>query len=164
MAAKDSNLAYDIPAYQPKERPNRPRNARKEKPSIQMSRNTQTKPVTAQRILFIGILIALLGVLLLIGQVESNRLYNEITKLESEIRTLNADNAALAAEYDSRTSLKSVEEYAKDTLGLQKLDKSQIEYVEFDGGGVIEVVETEKKNIFIRIKNWLEDLGEYLGA
>lgn len=160
MAANNGNLAYDLSVYEPKVK----EPVREQKPKIQVNRNTQAKPMAVRRLMFCGIMAAFLGLAVLFGQVESNRLFGEISQLRAEIKTLNADNAALAAEYDSRTSLKSVEEYAKDTLGLQKLDKSQIQYVEFEGNGVIEVVETEKENIFVRIKNWLENLGEYLGA
>lgn len=160
MAANNGNLAYDISVYEPKVK----EPVRDKKPRIEVNRNTQVKPMAVGRLLFFGIMAAVLGLAILFGQVESNRLFGEISQLRSDIQTLKADNASLAAEYDSRTSLKSVEEYAKGTLGLQKLDKSQIEYVEFDGNGVIEVVETEKENIFVRIKNWLANLGEYLGA
>lgn len=160
MAANKGNLAYDISVYEPKVK----EPVQQKKPKIEVNRNTQAKPMAVGRLLFFGFMAAALGLAILFGQVESNSLFGEISQLKAEIHTLNADNAALAAEYDSRTSLKSVEEYAKDTLGLQKLDKSQIEYVEFEGNGVIEVVETEKKNIFVIIKNWLANIGEYLGA
>ena len=100
---------------------------------------------------------------MLYGKVETNRLFGEVAELEQQLQSLEAENVALAAEYESRTSLKNVEEYAQNTLGLQKLDKAQIEYVEFEGDSVIEVVDTEKQNIFVRIKNWFADVCEYLG-
>ena len=85
-------------------------------------------------------------------------------QLQEQLKALEAENVALAAEYESRTSLKNVEEYAQNTLGLKKLDKSQIEYVAFEGNTVIEVVEMEKKNIFVIIRNWFANIYEYLGA
>ena len=101
---------------------------------------------------------------MLYGKVETNRLFNEPTRLEAELKALESENISLAAEYESKTSLRNVEDYAQNVLGLQKLDKSQIQYVEFEGDTVCEVVEAEKENIFVIIKNWFANLCEYLGA
>ena len=101
---------------------------------------------------------------MLYGKVETNRLFNEATRLEAELKALESENISLAAEYESKTSLRNVEDYAQNVLGLQKLDKSQIQYVEFEGDTVCEVVEAEKENIFVIIKNWFANLCEYLGA
>lgn len=100
----------------------------------------------------------------LYGKVESNRLFNEITALEAQLAALETENITLAAEYEAATSVKNVEDYAQNVLGLQKLDKSQIEYVELSGDTVIEVVEAENRNIFVMIEGWFADLCEYLGA
>ena len=62
------------------------------------------------------------------------------------------------------TQQSEVEEYAENELGLQKLDKSQIEYVEIEGDTVAEVVAPEDTNIFVKIKRWFSDLLEYIGA
>ena len=77
---------------------------------------------------------------------------------------MQSENLALAAEYESVTSLKNVEDYAENVLGLQKLDKAQIEYVELESDTVIEIVETQSQNIFVMLKSWFADLCEYLGA
>ena len=93
-----------------------------------------------------------------------HRLFNEISDLEAQLKALEAENITLAAEYESATSVKNVEDYAQNVLGLQKLDKSQIEYVELEGDTVIEVVDAQKRNIFVMIQGWFADLCEYLGA
>ena len=100
----------------------------------------------------------------LYGKVESNRLFNEISSLEAQLKALEAENITLAAEYESATSVKNVEDYAQNVLGLQKLDKSQIEYVELESDTVIEVVDVQSRNVFVIIQGWFSDLCEYLGA
>lgn len=159
--AQRGNLAYDLSVYEPK---------KKQQPEAQEARISHKKnpaPVRRQSPLKLFTKAAFIfGVMcaVLYGKVESNSLFNEIHSLEQELKDLQGENITLAAEYESRTSLKNVEDYAENVLGLKKLDKSQIEYVELPGERVIEIVETEQKNIFIIIRNKINELREYLGA
>lgn len=166
MAYRDDNLAYDLSVYEPKSNvvpKTQPKAEPKAKPRIEIRRNTIALPQNLFTIFLTAAVIFAVMFALLYGKVETNRLFGEITTLESQLSELESDNASLAAEYESKTSLKSIEEYAQNVLGLEKLDKSQIEYVEVEGDTVIEVVETESSNIFVIIKNWFDDLFEYLG-
>lgn len=164
MAYRNDNLAYDLSVYEPKAKPVP---VQQPKPKIEVKRNTAAVNVSRQSAA--GIFMTAAAVIavmfaLLYGKVETNRLFGEITQLENELMAIESDNVALAAEYESKTSLKSVEDYAQNVLGLQKLDKAQIEYVELPGNTVLEVVEGEKQNIFVIIRNWFDSLCEYLGA
>ncbi|MCC8130220.1 MAG: septum formation inhibitor [Ruminococcus sp.] len=166
MAYRDDNLAYDLSVYEPKSNvvpKTQPKAEPKAKPRIEIRRNTIALPQNLFTIFLTAAVVFAVMFALLYGKVETNRLFGEITTLESQLSELESDNASLAAEYESKTSLKSVEECAQNVLGLEKLDKSQIEYVEVEGDTVIEVVETESSNIFVIIKNWFDDLFEYLG-
>lgn len=166
MAYRDDNLAYDISVYEPKSNAQpktQPKAEPKRKPRIEIRHNTIALPQNLFTIFVTAAVVFAVMFALLYGKVESNRLFNEISTLESELTELESDNASLAAEYESKTSLKTVEEYAQNALGLEKLDKSQIEYVEVEADTVIEVVETESSNIFVILKNWFDDLFEYLG-
>ena len=58
-------------------------------------------------------------------------------------------------------SLKNVEDYAENVLGLEKLDKSQIEYIQIQTNDIVEIPE-EEENIFIKIKNTFKDFMEYM--
>lgn len=160
MAAQRGNLAYDITAYEPRVK----QPEAELQPRIKVKKNEHVQQMSARSILLTAAVIMAMFFAMLYGKVETNRLFGETTELKEQLETLESENIALAAEYESRTSLKNVEEYAQNTLGLTKLDKSQIEYVEFEGNTVIEVVETEKKNIFVIIRNWISNIYEYLGA
>lgn len=159
MATQRGNLAYDFSVYEPK-----PKQQEAKQPQIRVKKNTNFQPQSAKGILLTAVVVLGMMFAMLYGKVETNRLFGETAKLQQQLKALEAENVALAAEYESRTSLKNVEEYAQNTLGLKKLDKSQIEYVEFEGNTVIEVVEMEKKNIFVIIRNWFANIYEYLGA
>lgn len=159
--AQRGNLAYDLSVYEPKQKPVQ----KPESPTIKMKKNpAPVRHESALRLFVRAAFIFAVFCAVLYGKVESNSLFNEIHDLESELKNLQSENITLAAEYESRTSLKNVEDYAENVLGLKKLDKSQIEYVELPGDQVIEIVETEQKNIFVIIRNKINELREYLGA
>lgn len=160
--AQRNNLAYDLSVYEPKKKPV-PK--QQQDPQIKVKRNPAPAHQESAFNVFLKmafVLAALCAVLY--GKVESNSLFNEIKDLETELKELQSENISLAAEYESRTSLKNVEDYAENVLNLKKLDKSQIEYVELPSDKVIEIVETEQKNIFVIIRNKINELREYLGA
>lgn len=163
MAQRD-NLAYDLSVYEPRQK--QVEQPKEKKPSIQVNRN----PAPVQRrtgalSMFLKMIVALVMLFaILFGRMESDRLFGQIHDLQNELKELQSENITLAAEYESRTSLKNVEDYAENVLGLKKLDKAQIEYVELPSDSVIEVVETERKNIFIIIRNKISEIKEYLGA
>ncbi|MCD8006597.1 MAG: hypothetical protein LUF29_06440 [Oscillospiraceae bacterium] len=166
MAYRDDNLAYDLSVYEPKSNAvpkTQPKPEQKRRSIVVIRNNSVALPQNLVRIIVYAAIFLAVFFALLYGNVETNRLFNEISSLESTLAELESDNASLAAEYESKTSLKSVEEYAQNVLGLEKLDKSQIEYVEVEADTVIEVVETESSNIFVIIKNWFSDVFEYLG-
>ncbi len=100
---------------------------------------------------------------ILYGKAEMARLYAEKTSLENELNVLNNENLSLQSELAQQTGLTKVEEYAENKLGLQKLDKSQIEYVEIQEKTTAQKVQPEEQNIFIRLSEWWEETLEYLG-
>ena len=115
----------------------KPKQQEAKQPQIRVKKNTNFQPQSAKGILLTAVVVLGMMFAMLYGKVETNRLFGETAKLQ---------------------------EYAQNTLGLKKLDKSQIEYVAFEGNTVIEVVEMEKKNIFVIIRNWFANIYEYLGA
>ena len=58
----------------------------------------------------------------------------ENAKLRQEIAKLESQENALNAKKEQMYNLAFVEEYAQNTLGMVKLDRSQIHYLEMDSG------------------------------
>ncbi len=160
--ANRTNLAYDLSVYEPKKAPSVPE---QKSPEIKMKKNPApiARKQSAFKFFVKAVFIFAVLCAVLYGKVESNALFGEISDLEDQLKNLQTENITLAAEYEARTSLKNVEDYAENVLGLKKLDKSQIEYVEISGDSVIEIVDVENKNVFIRLRNWFNELGEKLG-
>ncbi len=162
----DTNLAYDLSIYEPKPVAKKQATPAKEAaPEIKVTTNARPDrsgfnalSVFLQAAVILAVLFAVL-----FGNVETNMLFKEITQLEAQLNALESENIALAAQYETATSLKNVEDYAENVLGLKKLDKAQIEYVEMESDKVSERVDTDSKNIFITVRNWFTDVFEYLG-
>lgn len=97
------------------------------------------------------------------GRVEISQLYNERGRLEEKLATMENENVSMKSEIAERMNVTKVEEYAKNSLGLQKLAKSQIEYIEVDTPSVAEVKQDVDEDIFVRMKHWVDAAKEYLG-
>lgn len=127
------------------------------------SANKRRKNMAIVRISVLAVMVLALFSAMIYGRVELSKLYSENTTLRSELSVLQSENVSLESELAQQTGLTKVEEYAETRLGLQKLDKSQIEYVEIEEQTAAEPVANDDGNIFVRITNKWNDLLEYLG-
>ncbi len=73
-------------------------------------------------------------------------LNDQIKKLKDEYVTLENKGVMLKTEYESRYDLNQIEAYATGTLGMVKMGRSQIEYVEIPNPDVIMKVAPEENN------------------
>ncbi len=99
---------------------------------------------------------------LIYGKVEISRLYSERAGLEKQLDQLQNENISMQSEIAERMNMTKVEEYARNDLGLHKLDKSQIEYIEVETPSVAEVKTNDKEDVFMRFKHWLDRASEYV--
>ena len=158
--ATNINLAYDYDRYT---RSDEHENEYAEKIRNKRSANKRRKNASNIRIMAAAMLALMLLSGMIYGKAELSRLYAENTTLENELSVLNNENLSLESELAQQTGLTKVEEYAETKLGLQKLDKSQIEYVEIKEQTTAQKVTPEETNIFIKISDWWDGVLEYLG-
>jgi hypothetical protein len=95
------------------------------------------------------------------GKVQVSALYTQISDEKSVVDILESENVRMQSEIEGNMSLKNVESYAEDVLGLKKLEKSQIVYIQIQSEDVVQVVESES-NVFVKIKEKFNSLVEYL--
>ena len=149
----NNNLAYDLTKYEDV--------APDKTPKIRIHRrkaeNTGSVPSMIALAAAVGILLGAV----IYGKVEEASIHAEITAQTKYVEMLNSENVRMRSELEEKTALKSVETYVEDVLGMQKLDKSQIEYVSVSNGSVVDIPESED-NIFVRIKHTLNDFLEYI--
>ncbi len=152
------NLAYDLSRYENAVRKPEaePKRVIKDVKKTSVSTAASTFKTLAM-ILVVGVLLCAF----LYGKAEESTLQAQIAEKNREIDIVYSENVRMFTELEGRTSLSKVEDYAENVLGLQKLDKSQIEYVQLNTDNVVEINESET-NIFVTIKNKFYEFLEYL--
>ncbi len=101
-------------------------------------------PVAAIRVFFLAVCaLALLGGTIY-GKVKTNEVYTALAAAQAEYDDLKASNVSLRSEIDGKTTVKNVEEYAEDVLGLMQLDDSQIKYIKIQTEDQVMIAEPEQ--------------------
>lgn len=151
------NAAYDLSKYENAA----PRLTDSEKSKIVVRRAKPRPTASAPKILITAIMAVLVLSLVVYPKVQQATVMSDINKLNDQVMILESENVRMQTAIESKSALKAVEDYAVDVLGMQKLDKSQIEYLSIENGNVIDIPE-ENENFFVKIKHSFEDFLEYL--
>ncbi|MBQ8780788.1 MAG: hypothetical protein IJZ72_03860 [Oscillospiraceae bacterium] len=150
-----NNAVYDLSRYEDVH--NEQQESQKE---IRVAK-TAAESGSALKIIFMSLLAALVMAAVIHSKVQQASIHAEIISLTAQVNELASENVRMETEIERKSALNSVEEYASNVLGMQKLDKAQIEYLSLENGNVIEISENSD-NIFVKAKHWLEDFVEYL--
>lgn len=129
-------------------------------PNITM-KITPPKRGSAVKFFFAALLAFLIFFLVIYGRVETNQLYRLISQQNELLEIAQSENVRMRSELEGQMTLKNVEEYAEKVLGLQKLDNSQIKYVETQTDDIVEIPE-EDKNLFTEIVDKFNGFVEYI--
>lgn len=118
-------------------------------------------PLEAIKVTFLAVAaLALLGGTIY-GKVMTNEIYTDISVAQAAYDDLKATNVSLRSEIDGKTTVKNVEEYAEDVLGLKQLDDSQIKYIKIQTEDEVTIAEPEQsfweklKENFRQVWAWL---------
>ena len=116
--------------------------------------------------LFKIILLAVIAMVLLFcviyGKVQISDMYSKVNEQKAELLTEKSENTRLKAELESYTSLRNIEDFAEE-LGLEKIDKAQIRYIEIQNEDVVEIPENND-NLFIKLKKLFNRISEYISS
>ncbi len=148
-----SNLAYDLTKYEDV--------APERAPKIRVRRVRAEHAGSAPAMIAAAAAAGLLLGGVIYGKVENASVYAQVNEQNQAVKMLESENVRMRSELEEKTALGSVEDYAENILGMQKLDKSQIEYVSVSNGSEADIPETEK-NIFVKIKNAFGEFLEYI--
>lgn len=129
------------------------------KPNITM-RKTVKKGSAPKIILACATFVLLIGSVIY-GKVQTNEVYTEIAQAKKSFDIASSEKVRMKSELDGKMTIKNVEEYAEQVLGLQPLDQSQIEYIQIQTDDIVAIPD-EEKNLFVRIKDKFESFLEYL--
>ncbi len=149
---------YNEPVRIPQPPEEKPENRRAS--NITM-KTTPPKRGSASKVFLLALSVFSICFVVISGKVETSKIYRQISNAEQQLESVQSENVRLQSELESKMTLKNVEEYAVKVLGLQKLDNSQIEYVETQTDDVVEIPE-EEKSILTKIKDKFDSLVEYI--
>jgi len=130
-----------------------------EKPEIRM-RQTEARSGSLINIILISVLAALLLSTVIYSLDKRNTMYNKVSSKNQELSMTEAENVRLRSELESRVSAKNVEDYAKNELGMLKIDSSQIKYIKIQTGDVVNIPEQEE-TVWTKVKGFFESCVEY---
>lgn len=163
MSRRNSARVYDIPGNKQEVQEERIEKTNPSHSSAHIVRNVRKDEAPGTYSKVIGlVLVALVAFATVVSaKVEATDVRNQINEQQKIVNTLKSENTRMQAEIESKTSRKTVESYAENILGMQKLDKSQCEYISLESGNVIEIPEDED-NFFVKLYNKVSDFLEYL--
>ena len=158
------NEAYDFSRFEPKRRQlDQPaeKNNVIALPQEQLEKNARPKLRPARLASSLAVLLVILGTVgsLVYGQVRLTELTDSINQAEKDLSEQESVYTQLQMKSGSVLSLDSVEDYAKNSLGMRKAENSQIEYIsmaEQDEGTVLQ--SSGEENLFEKIWNWFQQL------
>ncbi|HKM32088.1 MAG TPA: hypothetical protein VJX95_00810 [Oscillospiraceae bacterium] len=161
--AGQSNLAYDLAMFDEGARKRAQYERQRAQLQVVEKKASKEKKSSPVKGLLVSIFAISVCCAMLYSQVEINELYSEINTESNQLEMLRSDNVRLQAKIDERMSLRNVEEYASDVLGLQKIDKSQIEHITIDFGSTVVVDKNQNVGFFGKLEGSLNDFMEYIG-
>lgn len=117
--------------------------------------------ITASSAVTLGILTGVLIGTVIYGRVQTNEVYTKIAELQAEYDDLNARNISMKSEMEGKMTVKKIEDYAENVLGLRQLNQSQIEYIQLQTEDAVTVSEPED-NFFVTVNDYLVSVWEFL--
>lgn len=161
------SAAYDLDKFHP-------HTTRQKKPKLTVARTAPKQMLRERaRARMMAVMRIATVVIAVVGVVVA-MLYNRavLTELNEKINVANAllneevtETTRLATEVESKLSLRNVEEYATQKLGMTPMDKSQVVYVNLSEGDKIELTKTSPKRslsdyLFMSMRRVQEYIGE----
>ena len=89
----------------------------------------------------VGVICAVIAVSTIFYNVKMTQLKGQIEEKNAVLEQLQSENVSLTARQANTLDLNEIEEYAKNVLGLVKMDRSQEEYLELQKTDQVEVNE-----------------------
>ena len=128
------------------------------KQEIRMTKN-EARSGSLITIIFVSVLAAALLGSVIYSLDKRNTMYNKVFALNEKLENTAAENVRLQSELEGKVSAKRIEEYAA-SLGMEKINTSQINYIKIQTGDVVTIPEQEK-GLISKIKSFFDKIVEY---
>ncbi|RPF48001.1 hypothetical protein EDD70_0810 [Hydrogenoanaerobacterium saccharovorans] len=157
MAVSQNNTsAYDLSLFE----------ERKERRTIKVIKNNNPTPsllfgLSPATVLFTAIIVVAITSLFIYNNVVLTEIGAQINSVAAEAADLESEHVRLQASLENKLSVKNIETSAENSMGLVKMDRSQIEYINLAPNDVVEVAEQDLANgnlvekVIAKIKEYL---------
>ena len=160
--------AYDVYAWNQSTAPQRrpePQHLPEERPLPQKRQRVKARTALAPFTVVGMLAVACLLVLVVFGYVQLFEATSRVSKLESQLQSLQEEQLLLQSKYEGKIDLAGIEEQA-ETLGLKKPSQEQIVYVNLAGTDQAEIYHQQHTSVFGEILDAMQQsilgLIEYL--
>lgn len=155
-ANQNSSSAYDFSRFED----------RSERRTIKVIKNKNPKNcllfgLTPMAVLFVAAIVVAITSLFIYNNVMLTEIGAQINVATSSLAELENEQVRLQTALETKMSVKNVEDIAQNSLGLVKMDRSQIEYIKLAPEDVVEMAQstTASKNI---VDDIITKIKEYL--
>ena len=156
-----SSSAYDLRRFQKKpQQYNR-------KPRLSVARpstiaRARARLLTAFKVCAALAVLTLVVVTMLYSRAMLTELNQQVSSAYSKLAEEKSEGIRLQTELESIISLRNVEEYATQRLGMSTMDKSQITFLDMSEGDQFEISDkSPRQTLMDRVRVVLSDLQEY---
>lgn len=150
------NLAYDLSLFE--EKKPAPVKEPDKKPEQEPHRARNTARLL--RILLASVLVGALLSAFLYSNATLAELNSQSLSLQKQLDSLKDEETRMNVELDSRVCMKDIDEYITDDLGMVKLEKYQVNYLDLSEGDTMELA-GEDASLWENIRSFFRDIGEY---
>lgn len=163
-----NNTAYDFSMFEPKPKQQEEKQEEllkvvRPRASQRARQRAKAKQVFHVKAFCAAVLAVVLMSFTLYNHARLSELGAQVNEKKEEYNVLLGEYTRLQTELDSKISLRSAEEYASLTLGMTKVDQSQIKYLNLNDGDRIEVYgKNANDGFFVKIRDWIDSLVEYI--
>lgn len=151
------NHAYDLTRYEEKT---------EQKPKMQVIKRAQpikslygVRPIT---LVMTAMAVVIITAMLLYNNAMIAEISADVTAASNQLEQLQNENSRLNRELDAKISNDSISQYAVNELGLGKLEKYQVEYINLTAEDVVVAKESSGFNLFAMIGQVITKIQEYL--
>ena len=155
-----SDVAYDLNRFDTGEAAPKP--VQKPASSLKLHKVSVAKTGNWFKTAFFIAFAALLAFAVVNSKAIISEISTEISEQSALLEEARSENIRLQAQLDNMVTLSKVDEIAVSELGLQKTSKNQVHYIPVYDRTMVQAAEVDT-NVFVSLKNWLEDTMEYLG-
>ncbi len=134
------NLAYDLSLFENRQRKVKP--VPKELPRVLPRSRLRTAMLLMGRVTA-GIIVGLVLSAGIYSRVMLTETVDQLSRAEATLAELQSEQTRLKMQLDSKASIKNIEQYATGTLGLNRAEKYQINYIALSGDDKIAAVDVK---------------------